>query len=172
MKHAVMWRANKTDKPQHPPVANWWLGSLGFHTYHLLLYIAQWVPSLLPTIERLFVNVQFGFKEHAGSSAVQDGHTGLLMNCLYSQFVNEWAIPLHKGPEAISRLSAWLHGDKIGSRIPVDPKGVYVHAPIEVRVTVRYNLKAISSYSGLSLSSETCLGSNCSFSGRKTPKIC
>jgi D-arabinono-1,4-lactone oxidase len=54
---------------------------------------------------------------------------------LYSQFVNEWAVPLEKGPEAITRLSAWINGDEATARIPVSVKGVYVHCPIEVRVT-------------------------------------
>ena len=135
MKRAIVWRANKTDKPHHPPVSNWWRGSIGFHTYHVLLYIAQWVPQILPLVEKLVVNVQYGFKDGASSTAVEDGHTGLLMDCLYSQFVNEWALPLHRGPEAISRLSAWLHGDAVGSRIPFESKGIYVHAPIEVRVS-------------------------------------
>jgi D-arabinono-1,4-lactone oxidase len=56
------------------------------------------------------------------------------MNCLYSQWVNEWAIPMEKGPEALQRLSDWLHGDRDKSRIPFDPRGVWVHAPVEVRL--------------------------------------
>lgn len=135
MKRAIFWRANKTDKLHHPPVANWWRGSIGLYLYHALLYLAQWVPSLLPAIERLVVNVQWGFKDGASSTAVEDGHTGLLVNCLYSQFVNEWALPIKKGPEAINRLEKWLFGDRASSRIPVDPSGVYVHAPIEIRVS-------------------------------------
>lgn len=134
-KRAVKWRANKTDKSHHPPLANWWIGSVGFHGHQFLHYVAQWVPSLLPAIESLLVNVQYGFKDGAGTTAVENGHTGLLTDAMYSQFVNEWAIPLHKGPEAISRLSAWLNGDDVGSRIPFSSKGVYVHGPIEVRVT-------------------------------------
>ena len=57
------------------------------------------------------------------------------MNCLYSQFVNEWALPLEKGPEAITRLSAWINGDMATARIPFPSDGLYVHCPIEVRVT-------------------------------------
>jgi len=57
------------------------------------------------------------------------------MNCLYSQFVNEWAMPLRKGPEAISRLSAWINGEPGGGGIPFSMKGLYVHCPIEVRVS-------------------------------------
>lgn len=135
MKRCIRWSADKTDKPLRSPAANWWTGKIGFHTYHFLLYCAQWVPRLVPLLERFVIDVQYGFKDGAGSTAVQEGHAGLLMNCLYSQFVNEWAIPLRKGPEAITRLSSWLNGDEAASGIPFSSKGVYVHAPIEVRVS-------------------------------------
>ena len=135
MKKAVKWRADKTDKPLRKPPAGWFGGRLGYHVYHILLYAAQWVPSLLPAIEKFVITVQYGKADGHGSSGVEDGRTGLLMNCLYSQFVNEWAIPLAKGPEAITRLSAWLNGDRETSRIPFNPEGLYVHAPIEVRVS-------------------------------------
>lgn len=134
MKKCIKWQASKTDRSLQPPATTWWSGSFGFHTYHILLYIAQWFPSLLPGIERLVISVQYGSAD-VGSTAVEEGRLGLLMNCLYSQFVNEWAIPLHRGPEAVSRLSAWLHGDQKGSRIPFSSKGIYIHAPVEVRVS-------------------------------------
>lgn len=135
MKKCIRWSADKTNKPTHPAVANWWAGKIGYHTYHILLYCAQWIPSLLPLLEKFVINVQYGFKDGAGSVAIQEGRTGLLMNCLYSQFVNEWAIPLRKGPEAITRLSSWLNGDEAASGIPFSSEGVYVHSPIEVRVS-------------------------------------
>ncbi|KAI9814204.1 MAG: D-arabinono-1,4-lactone oxidase [Pycnora praestabilis] len=135
MRRATVWKADKTTKPRRPPVQNWYGQAVGFHTYHVLLYIAQWIPSLLPSIEWFVFGMQYGFKDGVSSTAVEEGRTGLLMNCLFSQFVNEWALPLEKGPEAITRLSAWLHGDRESSRIPFSPKGLYIHAPIEVRVT-------------------------------------
>ena len=135
MKRCIKWRADKTDHACRPPVSNWWTGKMGFHTYHILLYCAQWIPSILPLLEHFVISVQYGFKDGAGTTAVEEGQKGLLMNCLYSQFVNEWAVPLHKGPEAIARLSSWLNGDEKKSRIPFSSKGLYVHAPIEVRVS-------------------------------------
>ncbi|MCJ1289055.1 D-arabinono-1,4-lactone oxidase [Xylographa carneopallida] len=137
IKSAVKWRAEKTDKPLRSPKGSWMSGRLGYHVYHILLYAAQYIPRLLPAIEKFVITVQYGNadgKNSTGSSGVADGHAGLLMNCLYSQFVNEWAIPLAKGPEAITRLSAWLNGEE-GSNIPFDSKGLYIHAPIEVRVS-------------------------------------
>jgi D-arabinono-1,4-lactone oxidase len=77
--------------------------------------------------------MQYGFG--AGStrgSGVAPQREALLMNCLYSQFVNEWALPLSRGPEALRRLDAWIHRDPAcGLALPRAP--VYVHAPIEVR---------------------------------------
>lgn len=49
---------------------------------------------------------------------------------------SQWAIPLEKGPEAITRLQAWLTGDAENiSGIPFSSRGIFVHAPIEVRVS-------------------------------------
>jgi D-arabinono-1,4-lactone oxidase len=78
--------------------------------------------------------MQYGFSTDTITDAVEEQRTGLLMNCLYSQFVNEWAIPLRHGPEAIRRLSAWINHRDAESGIPFSSKGVWVHSPIEVRV--------------------------------------
>lgn len=135
MKRCIKWRADKTSRAARPAVASRWRTYVGYHLYQSMLYVGGWFPILLPAIERLVIRVQYGTTEGAHSTAVEEGRTGLLMNCLYSQFVNEWAIPLDRGPEAIRRLSAWINGDSRTSRIPYSAKGVYVHAPIEVRVT-------------------------------------
>ena len=133
-KEGIKWIANKASKPLRAPSSSFWSGVFGFHTYHTLLYIAQWIPRLIPYLENFVMYVQYGLKEGVEQTAVQDGRTGLLMNCLFSQFVNEWALPLERGPEAISRFSKWLHGEP-DSHIPFSSTGLYVHAPIEVRVT-------------------------------------
>ncbi|OAL05045.1 D-arabinono-1,4-lactone oxidase [Phaeosphaeriaceae sp. SRC1lsM3a] len=134
MKRAVVWRANKTTKPHSKPEYNWYGGSVGYHTYHILLWISQYVPRFLPWVEWFVFGMQYGFKDGAIISAVGEQRTELLMNCLYSQFVNEWSIPLADGPEALTRLTNWLHGDEHSSGIPFTSKGLYVHSPIEVRV--------------------------------------
>ena len=135
LQSGVVWRANKTNKPLREPPQSFYGGKFGFHTYHTLLWVSNFFPRILPWIEWAVFGLQYGFKNNSKStSAVQPGGEGLLMNCLYSQFVNEWALPLEKGPEAIQRLGAWIDGDENGARIPVSSKGVYVHCPVEVRV--------------------------------------
>ncbi|KAL1986437.1 hypothetical protein VTN96DRAFT_6357 [Rasamsonia emersonii] len=136
LKRAIVWRADKTDLPLCAPPKTFYGGKLGYHIYHNLLALSNWFPRILPWVEWFVFGMQYGFRPGARvTRAVEPAREGLLMNCLYSQFVNEWALPLEKGPEAITRLSAWIHGDLETARIPFSPKGVWVHCPIEVRVS-------------------------------------
>ncbi|KAL4909792.1 hypothetical protein BDW74DRAFT_165172 [Aspergillus multicolor] len=134
-KSAIHWYADKTDLPLRPPPKNFYGESLGYHVYHNLLALSNYFPRMLPWVEWFVFGMQYGFRaEKTVTEAVEKARTGLLMNCLYSQFVNEWALPLEKGPEAITRLSAWLHGDTETARIPFPVDGLWVHCPVEVRV--------------------------------------
>ncbi|KAF3765019.1 L-gulonolactone/D-arabinono-1,4-lactone oxidase [Cryphonectria parasitica EP155] len=140
-RRSVVWAANITDEAHYDQPASWYDGVLGYYVYHNLLWLAQYVPSILPAVERFVFGMQYGFADGTTTSAVQPQRKALLMNCLYSQYVNEWAIPLHKGPEALRRLSCWLNHLQPGDRdycehgIPFSSEGLYVHAPLEVRVT-------------------------------------
>ncbi|KAL4941747.1 hypothetical protein BDV06DRAFT_175728 [Aspergillus oleicola] len=132
---AVYWHADKTDLPLKPPPKNFYGEAIGYHVYHNLLALSNYFPRILPWVEWFVFGMQYGFKaEKTVTEAVEHARQGLLMNCLYSQFVNEWALPLEKGPEAITRLSAWLHGDMETARIPFPVDGLWVHCPVEVRV--------------------------------------
>jgi D-arabinono-1,4-lactone oxidase len=137
MRRAVVWRAETTDQPLKPPPKTWYGGRVGYLTYHNLLALCQWVPGVLPWVEWFVFGMQYGFNANGQvtMAAVEPGRSGLLMDCLYSQFVNEWALPLSKGPEAITRLGAWINGDDKASGIPFPSKDVWVHCPVEVRVT-------------------------------------
>lgn len=140
-RRAVVWQGDKTTEPEQDPTVSYYDGSLGYYVYHNLLYVAQFVPRILPWIEWFVFGMQYGFANGSTTTAIQPSRRALLMNCLYSQFVNEWAIPLHKGPEALRRLSSWLNHltpddpDYVPHNIPFSADGLYVHAPVEVRVS-------------------------------------
>ncbi|ETN41860.1 uncharacterized protein HMPREF1541_03799 [Cyphellophora europaea CBS 101466] len=134
---AVIWSATKTTEPLRSPETTFYGGAFGYYLYHNLLYLAHYIPRILPTVEWLIFGMQYGFRPGDYTmSAVQPAREGLLMDCLYSQFVNEWALPLSRGPEAITRLDAWIHNKPQSQHgIPFSPGGVWVHCPIEVRVS-------------------------------------
>ncbi|KAF9879601.1 sugar 1, 4-lactone oxidase [Colletotrichum karsti] len=140
-RRAVVWKADKTNEKHVDPPKRNYDGALGYYIYHNLLYLAQYVPRILPMVEWFVFGMQYGFSNGSTISAVQPSRKALLMNCLYSQFVNEWAIPLARGPEALRRLSSWLNHltpadpDYVPHNIPYSAEGLYVHAPVEVRVS-------------------------------------
>ncbi|KAL7930047.1 D-arabinono-1,4-lactone oxidase domain-containing protein [Trichoderma chlorosporum] len=140
-RRAVVWQAKKTEEEHRDPPVSYYDGSLGYYIYHNLLYLAQFVPRILPWVEWFVFGMQYGFANGSTTTAVQPSRKALLMNCLYSQFVNEWAIPLHNGPEALRRLGSWLNQltpgdpDYVPHNIPFSAEGLYVHAPVEVRVS-------------------------------------
>jgi len=135
LRKGIVWRAQKTRKEEKAPESNWYGGMVGFHTYRFLLWVSNFFPRILPSIEWFVFGMQYGFSDNTETTAVEEQRQGLLMNCLYSQFVNEWAIPLRSGPEAIRRLSAWINHQDEESGIPFSSKGVWVHSPVEVRVS-------------------------------------
>lgn len=140
-RRSVVWKAEKTSLPIKQPAKSYYGGSLGYFVYHNLLALAQHIPRILPWVEWFVFGMEYGFKNGSTNSAVQPSRQALLMNCLYSQFVNEWAIPLHKGPEALRRLSSWVNHldssdpDYVPHNIPFSTDNLYVHAPVEVRVS-------------------------------------
>ena len=135
-RNMVVWKADKTEKQKPATGPGFSAGALGIKFYEAVLYLALWFPSLLPFIERLMFGLQIGrLKPGHISSGIDEQRSALLMDCGFSQLVNEWSLPLHKGPEAIRRLETWLRGDTKGSGIPFDATDVFVHFPIEVRVT-------------------------------------
>ncbi|ERS99525.1 hypothetical protein HMPREF1624_04727 [Sporothrix schenckii ATCC 58251] len=144
-RRAVVWAADdcaKTpeEQPGFTPPTSYYDSTLGYLVYHNLLYLSRFVPRILPWIEWFVFGMQYGFRNGSTTSGLQPSDKALLMNCLYSQFVNEWAIPLARGPEALTRLGAWINrlkpGDEgyVDHRIPFSADGLYVHAPVEVRV--------------------------------------
>lgn len=138
---ATIWTAHETDEQPREASLSWYEKYVAYYVHLNLLYAAQSVPRILPWIEWFIFGMQHGFANGSKTSGIQPGRKALLMDCLYSQTVNEWAIPLSKGPEALRRLSTWLnqldksHPTYMESKIPFDNHGLYVHAPLEVRVS-------------------------------------
>lgn len=144
-RRAVVWRASEPEEDdggrQVVPPTSWYGGRAGYLVYHNLLWLAQHVPRVLPSVERFVFGMQYGFRDGNTTRGLQPSRDALLLDCLYSQYVNEWALPLSRGTEALTRLGAWLNrlrpGDEgyVEHGIPFSAEGLYVHAPVEVRVS-------------------------------------
>lgn len=125
----ILWRALKLDEPILLPRELWYGTWLGRLFYQALLWVSVKVaPRITPWIERFVFRQQYGSVETLGRGdvAVQELVDGLNMDCLFLQFVDEWAMPLAPGVEILQKLDGII---KDAARTGA----YYVHAPIEVR---------------------------------------
>jgi D-arabinono-1,4-lactone oxidase len=125
----VCWRASKSDDALSAPRDSWYGTKFGRFFYQSLLWISTHIlPSITPWIERFVFNQQYGNVETLGTGdiAVQHSVDGLNMDCLFSQFVNEWSAPLNNGKKVLTQLKQAIED-------AANKNEFYVHAPIEVR---------------------------------------
>lgn len=128
-KKCVLWRGQKTNEELSSPRPSWWGTRIGRFFYESLLWIAVNIyPPFTPFVEKFVFGRQFGNVENVGNGdvAVQTSINGFNMDCLFSQFVNEWAAPLNNGREILRSLE---HSILTASA----NRDFYVHVPIEVR---------------------------------------
>ncbi|QLG72226.1 hypothetical protein HG535_0C05800 [Zygotorulaspora mrakii] len=125
----VLWRGVKTSDPVTPPRRSWWGMPPFRYSYEFLLWISTKIyPALTPVIERFIFHRQYGKVETLGKGdeAVSTSIDGLNMDCLFSQFVDEWSCPLDNGIEVLRSLDHSI--TQAGQN-----KEFYVHVPVEVR---------------------------------------
>lgn len=143
--NCVCWRASKSEDALSDPRPSWYGTLFGRLFYESLLWVSVNIyPKLTPWVEKFVFRQQYGEVETLGSGdiAVQNSVEGLNMDCLFSQFVNEWSAPLTEGINVLTELN-----DKIQDAAK---KGdFFVHAPIEVRCSnVTYSDKSFSDEDG------------------------
>ncbi|KAK3083575.1 D-arabinono-1,4-lactone oxidase, partial [Teratosphaeriaceae sp. CCFEE 6253] len=69
MKRAIVWSAEKTVLPERAAESNFYGGAIGFHTYHNLLALSNYVPFILPWVEWFVFGMQYGFRTGVTTSA-------------------------------------------------------------------------------------------------------
>ncbi|RUS20932.1 D-arabinono-1,4-lactone oxidase-domain-containing protein [Endogone sp. FLAS-F59071] len=117
----VVWRANRSIKPVQPPPQSWLRDRLlGYHAYQAALDVTRFEPmtQALPSLARFFFGVLFDRKMRL----VDESYKVFNYDCMFPQYVNEWAIPWEQTSEALRKLDAF-----------VKENDMKVHWPVEVR---------------------------------------
>ncbi|KAJ2386905.1 D-arabinono-1,4-lactone oxidase [Coemansia sp. RSA 2603] len=121
---AVVWRANRTTMEPKPSPETFLRDTLyGFHYYQLQLYKARFTPDDIPHLAREHFNRRFNRQ----IEWIDDSHKVFNFDCLFPQYVNEWAVPWESAAEALRQLRIWINAEAR------KPGGVRVHFPVEVR---------------------------------------
>ncbi|CCK72096.1 D-arabinono-1,4-lactone oxidase KNAG_0J00130 [Huiozyma naganishii CBS 8797] len=125
----ILWRAEKTEQAPTKGKKGWLTNRFNRILYEALLWVCvKLYGPLTPYVERFVFNRQFrnvGGLGH-GSVEVTGSMDGLSLDCLYSQFVDEWAIPMDNGPEVLRSLQHSVSS-------ATESAEFYVHSPVEIR---------------------------------------
>ncbi|XP_022792316.1 L-gulonolactone oxidase-like [Stylophora pistillata] len=116
------YEVNRTTKPIDDTPSWFWDYAVGFYTYELVLWLSSFVPSSLQYVNWAYFKL-FDCKPH---SRVNQSHKVFNFNCLFKQYVTEWAIPQDKTVYVLRKLQSWLN-----------ESGFHAHAPAEVRFVKR-----------------------------------
>lgn len=125
----ILWRGQKTKEAFTVPRKSWWGTTAGRFFYECLLWVsARIYRPLTPYVERFVFRRQYGSVETMGNGdvAVASSIDSLNMDCLFSQFVDEWACPMTNGIEVLRTLD---HAIKQAAQ----NRDFYVHVPMEIR---------------------------------------
>ncbi|OAD74131.1 hypothetical protein PHYBLDRAFT_177426 [Phycomyces blakesleeanus NRRL 1555(-)] len=113
----VVWRANRTTKPkEHKPTS--WLIERGFgvHVYEAMLNTSRYQPALIPAITKLMFKTVHSREQHV----VDDSNKVFNFDCLFPQYVNEWAIDWNDAPEALRQLDIFITQNDLKVHFPVE----------------------------------------------------
>lgn len=91
---------------------------VGYHAFELALYLASHQEALVPLVNRAYARAMFSRPR----SARGPSRAMFTFDCLFRQHVDEWAIPIERAAEALSRV-----------RDLIEVRGFRAHLPIEVR---------------------------------------
>ncbi|KAG9292380.1 hypothetical protein G9A89_015250 [Geosiphon pyriformis] len=115
----VLWKANRSTKKKQSNTIGYFRETLlGFHLYQFILYFVRFQPTWIPSLTRTMFKLKFT-KE---TFVVDDSYKVFNFDCLFPQYVNEWAIPWERTKEAIKKIEKWI-----------EETNSNVHFPIEVR---------------------------------------
>ncbi|SAM02442.1 hypothetical protein [Absidia glauca] len=122
----VVWRANRTEKPittnvqtMTNAVTTWWYErALGFHIYQGLLNMTRFRPAVIPALTQFMFDKVHSRPMHV----IDDAHKIFNFDCLFPQYVNEWAIAWDDAPAVLRQLEDYI-----------TKHNLKVHFPVEIR---------------------------------------
>ncbi|KAI9480531.1 MAG: D-arabinono-1,4-lactone oxidase-domain-containing protein [Benjaminiella poitrasii] len=115
----VVWKANRTTKElSRSGPSNLMEWGWGFHAYQAMLNIARFNTSLIPYLTKLMFRTL-----HSQPIRVVDASDKVFnFDCLFPQYVNEWAIDWKDAPDALRKLNKFI-----------TESNLKVHFPVEIR---------------------------------------
>ena len=122
------WTADQADpheptqRPKPPALSRtWWnQGRIGRRLFEGLLYAATFEERQIPRINRAVARALFAEESHWTRPSVD----GFLIDCLFRQHVDEWAIPIEHTADALRQIDALVNEAGFTAQLPIEVRFV------------------------------------------------
>lgn len=113
----VVWRANRTTKEilrEGPSffMENWY----GFHAYQAMLNITRYSTYLIPYLTKMMFKTLHSSPVHV----VDESNKVFNFDCLFPQYVNEWAVDWNEAPAVLRKLDKFINENDLKVHFPVE----------------------------------------------------
>lgn len=92
--------------------------------FELILFYGRYVPAIIPVASKVY----FNWFAMTPKNEVKKSYDAFNFDCLFSQHVSEWAVPLQKTKQALLLLA-----DLLNNQDPATGRKITAHFPVEVR---------------------------------------
>ena len=134
----INYQERAPPSPKHRPQMNpgTWIREklIGHYFNKVALAIGIYRKKLLPFFEKLIFQGKYGLEPGIKREKLEPSYQGFQMDCICSQWIDEFAIRIEKGSEAIIELDKFFRRDS-SCIIPFPNEPIYAHPPIEIRVS-------------------------------------
>ncbi|XP_041366843.1 L-gulonolactone oxidase-like [Gigantopelta aegis] len=118
--NAICYHANRTTK-EHFVKTSWvWEMLVGYYLLQLLYWISTFIPQCVPLLNRVFFHLIYGSRQEK----IDRSDHIFNFNCLFKQYVMEWAIPRDKTAVVLYDLKNWITANKFPAHFPVEVRFV------------------------------------------------
>jgi L-gulonolactone oxidase len=118
-----VWTANRTTLPPTPKPSALRAAvdkAVGYHALEAALELSRGAPALVPGINKLFQSLLFEAKKER----VDDSVSIFNFDCLFKQFVDEWAVPIERTADALRAIRALILKENFNAHFPIEVRFV------------------------------------------------
>ncbi|XP_062504109.1 L-gulonolactone oxidase-like [Corticium candelabrum] len=118
--NVIYWYCNRTKRPVKKEGSWFWNYGVGYYSLEFMYWLSSFWSGLVPFINHTYYKLVYGVP--AETVARSDKVFGF--ECLFKQYVMEWAIPRAETAKALNELKRWIEINKFPAHFPVEVRFV------------------------------------------------
>jgi L-gulonolactone oxidase len=114
------WKCQRSQKPVKQKTNWFWDYAIGYYSLEFMYWLSSFCPPLVPFINQTYYKFVYGVP----GDRVDRGDKVFTFECLFKQYVMEWAIPQSETKKVLYELKNWIEEHSFPAHFPVEVRFV------------------------------------------------